>query len=197
MDPTVFNPRRLVPVVVALLALTGASLTPAEAAKGSLPSARKWKADVATVMTGSRAWLTDRVAAEQRRDRPRRLAINFVIDNSAIASKYLQGKATPRVYGFAMHAHRQGVALLFNTARVGKQLKKARRLLVKAGYVVDGLCGRSSTRIPLVKGKQHCRTKFAADGYVLIGNVGNRPTDFRGGGYERAFRLPNYKMRLP
>ncbi|MFT4008637.1 MAG: HAD family acid phosphatase [Nocardioidaceae bacterium] len=191
-----FRQLGLAAVLVLVLALTSVSLTSAEAAKKSLPTAKQWKADVARVMTGSRAWLDDRVAAEQKRKHPRKLAINFDIDNSAIASKYLHGRATPRVYGFAMHAHDQGVALLFNTARVGKQLKKARQLLVKAGYVVDGLCGRTSTKTTLVKGKQKCRAKFAKQGYVLVANVGNRPTDFRGSGYGRAFRLPNYGLRL-
>ncbi|QLQ10509.1 MAG: hypothetical protein HZY75_09090 [Nocardioidaceae bacterium] len=161
-----------------------------------LPTAKQWKKDAKKVMRGSRAWLGDRVAAEQQREHPRKLAINSDIDNSAVGSFYLNGKATPGVYKFAKRAHNLEVALLFNTARVGKQLKKARAVLRDAGYVVDGICGRKSTKTALVKGKQNCRAQFAEQGYVLIANVGNRPTDFRGGGYERAFRLPNYGMRL-
>jgi hypothetical protein len=44
--------------------------------------------------------------------------------------------------------------------------------------------------------KQRCRASFRADGFRIVANVGNRSTDFVGGGYERAFKLPDYGGRL-
>ena len=34
------------------------------------------------------------------------------------------------------------------------------------------------------------------NGFTIIANIGNRSTDFVGGNYERAYRLPNYGNRL-
>ena len=34
------------------------------------------------------------------------------------------------------------------------------------------------------------------NGYRMIANIGNRRTDFVGGNYMRAYRLPNYGNRL-
>ena len=33
-------------------------------------------------------------------------------------------------------------------------------------------------------------------GFTLVANVGNNKTDFQGGGYEKAYRLPNYGGQL-
>ena len=60
---------------------------------------------------------------------------------------------------------------------------------------VDRLCMRRKGET-LPQGKQRCRAKFAAKGFTLIANVGNNPTDFVGGGYEKAYRLPNYGGQL-
>lgn len=143
-------------------------------------------------MAGSRQWLRQWVANEAKRDKPRKLALNLDIDNSAMASHYAYGTATPYVFGLARLAQRQGVSVFFNTARVGSQLKTARTLLTNAGYKVDRLCGRSSTKVGLVAGKKACRASFRKAGFVLIGNIGNRSTDFEGGGYKRGFKLPDY-----
>ncbi len=45
-------------------------------------------------------------------------------------------------------------------------------------------------------GKERCRSTYVAQGYTIIANVGNHSTDFTGGDYERAYRLPNYHNRL-
>jgi hypothetical protein len=34
------------------------------------------------------------------------------------------------------------------------------------------------------------------EGYTIVANVGNRSTDFLGGSYQRAFRLPDYALQL-
>ena len=58
------------------------------------------------------------------------------------------------------------------------------------------MCGRISTGEALEDSKQRCRRHFVAEGYTIIANVGNRSTDFVGGDYRRAFRLPSYRDQL-
>ena len=91
-------------------ALTGAlslalvvALTASSLAASPMPSEKHWRKDVAQVMTGSSAYVDARLA------RPHgRLAINLDIDNSALATFYRHGTATPAVFRFALRAHRRG-----------------------------------------------------------------------------------------
>src|SRR4051794_14338028 len=103
-------------------------LTASSLAASSMPSEKHWRKDVARAMKGSSAYVEARVA------RPHgKLAINLDIDNSALATYYRHGTATPAVLAFALRAHRQGVALLFNTARHGRQIGSARAQLWRGG----------------------------------------------------------------
>ena len=96
---------------------------------------------------------------------------------------------------FARTAHRNGVAVLFNTGRWDGRDQLVRQLRL-VGYPVDGICLRTSSREPLAASKQRCRTRFTRDGYQLVANVGNRASDFTGGSYGRGFKLPDYSGRL-
>jgi hypothetical protein len=181
-------PRWLV-TVVALVALSAPLLAvPAEAA--ALPSKERWLADTQQAMDGSRVYVGRRVDSGGRR-----LAVNLDIDNTSLATHYAKGTAVPVVLRFARYARSRGVALLFNTGRRRDQLAGVTRTLRRVGYDVREMCGRAPGET-LTHGKQRCRRHFAAEGYTLIANVGNRATDFTGGGYERAFRLPHYGGRL-
>jgi hypothetical protein len=60
---------------------------------------------------------------------------------------------------------------------------------------VAGICGRRDGE-GLVHSKTRCRSHYVDLGYTLVANVGNRATDFEGGYYERAYRLPNYDNQL-
>ena len=174
------------------LSLSLALLAPAQATAGKLPSEKQWRQDVARVLKGSHAFIDRRTAGTHPR-----LAINLDIDNSALATHYRRGTATPAVHSFAVYAHRHGVALLFNTARAGAPLRRARAELTKAGYPVTRVCGRKSRSEPSAHGKQRCRARFRAAGYTIIANVGNRATDFSGPrNYGKAYRLPNYGNQL-
>jgi hypothetical protein len=184
------------PLVVTLacaIALAMVALLPSSSPAASrLPSEKQWHRDVARVMKGSLAYVDSRVGRHHGK-----LAINLDIDNSALASHYRPGTATPAVLRLARHAHHEGVALLFNTARVGRPLKHARAELRKAGYAVTAVCGRSSRKEPVGHSKQRCRARFIRHGYRIIANVGNHVTDFSGAkNYGRAYRLPNYGGRL-
>lgn len=177
--------------VALALALSAALLAPAHG-DSKLPSEKQWRRNVAQVMKGSHAYI-DRVTPGKHK----KLAINLDIDNSSLASHYRRGTATPAVHSFAMYAKKHGVALLFNTARVGAPLKQARSDLSQAGYPVREVCGRKSRQEQTAHSKQRCRRHFIREGYKIIANVGNRVTDFSGPrNFGRAFRLPNYHNQL-
>ena len=187
--------RRLFPAllaVLATLALVVAGTVPAEAAK-RLPTKRHWVKDTRKAMYGSRAWIDTRLAQPKPTDG--RLAVNLDIDNTALATKYAPGHAVAVTLRFVQYADSHGVAVLFNTGRLATQLAGITQQLRNAGYSVDAICGRHQGE-GLAHSKQRCRSDYVAEGYTIIANVGNLGTDFVGGNYERAFRLPNYHHRL-
>jgi hypothetical protein len=165
----------------------------APTAEAALPSQAQWAADVNRAMAGSRVYVRQRVARGGTR-----LAVNLDIDNTSLASHYAYGEPVPVVLRLAQYAESQGVMLLFNTGRVqgNGALAPVIRDLRRAGYAVTEICGRSSSSQGLAEGKQRCRRHFVEEGYTIIANVGNRRTDFIGGDYERAFRLPSYGNQL-
>lgn len=180
--------RRVLAIAVCLLTLL--AISPSAYAGDSMPSKREWRQDVRVAMKGSGHYVEDRVAAGGTR-----LAINFDIDNTAMATYYAEGKPVRRVLKFARRAQAQGVYLLFNTGRTADKLGDMEAQLIAAGYAVTEICTREEG-MRLAKSKQACRRHFVEEGYTIIANVGNRRTDFVGGDYERAFRLPNYRNRL-
>lgn len=180
------RPRLGLVVLATLVSLTLLVPVPAHA---RLPRERTWRNDVAEAMAGSQRFL------ERRAENGRRLAINLDIDNTALATEYDTGNATQRVLRFARKAHRLDIAVFFNTARPRSDVRRTARVLRRAGYTVDDICGRRSGE-SRVHSKKRCRRGFRDHGFRLIANVGNNRSDFRGGGYDRAYRLPNYGGRL-
>lgn len=174
-----------------LLALVAATTTAAPASARALPSKATWSKAVKKAMTGSQAYLTDRVDAADGAP----LAINLDIDNTSLQTTYRRGRAVRPVLALATLAHELGVAVFFNTGRTSVKASGVAAQLQKVGYTVDSLCTRELGET-LVEGKQRCRASFVAQGYTIVANVGNNPTDFEGGDYERAFTLPNYRGRL-
>jgi hypothetical protein len=186
-------PARRVGVVALLMALLVTGLT-AGAAQADLPSKAQWLTDTEVAMAGSRVYVGQRAGVSAV---GRKLAVNLDIDNTSLASHYDFGAPVPVVLRLARYARAHGVLLLFNTGRASGagRLVAARRQLAAAGYRVTELCGRRPAET-LVQGKQRCRRQFVASGYTIIANIGNRSTDFLGGNYERAFRLPDYDGQL-
>jgi hypothetical protein len=182
--------RALCAALLTVVGLVPVAASPAEAA---LPPQSRWTADVHQAMKGSLAYAERRVASGGGR-----LAVNLDIDNTSLATQYDQGRAVARVLRFARYAESQGVSLLFNTGRVrgGGAMVRVAATLERAGYSVTGICGRASDAEGLSHSKQRCRSRFVGQGYTIIANIGNRSTDFTGGDYERAFRLPNYGNQL-
>ena len=184
--------RRLLALALLLILALSPQPGSAEPDQRSAPSRADWIQDVRAVMKGSGAYLRERTESGDER-----LAVNFDIDNSAIAT-YYDGRdagAIPRVLRFARRAQALGVQVFFNTARTNGMRERTLDQLSAAGYDVDRLCMRRQGET-LPQGKQRCRAKFAAKGFTLIANVGNNPTDFVGGGFEKAYRLPNYGGEL-
>ncbi len=180
---------RLLGTLLALvLALSLGPVGPAGAAKRDEPTRDQWISDVRAVMAGSHGQIRQRVA--ERAD-GERLAVNFDIDNTVIATYYDGGGAIPKMLKFTRFLKRQGVAVVFNTGRLASMRKSTERQLRRNGFPVDGLCLRGKGKT-LPFGKQRCRDKFIAEGYTLIANVGNNDTDFEGDGFERSYVLPNY-----
>jgi predicted secreted acid phosphatase len=143
---------------------------------------------VKAAMQESRPYVRERVAAKSADEK---LAVNFDIDNTVIATYYDGGGAIPRMLRFAKLLDRLGVAVVFNTGRLANQKERTVAQLTRAGFPVDEVCLRAKgATLPV--GKQACRDHFIEEGYTLIANVGNNDTDFVGDGYERAFKLPNY-----
>ena len=182
-------PRKALLAVVATIVLLAVPSAVVPAQASSLPSEDQWLSDVRHAMAGSQNYVQNRAARGGSQ-----LAVNFDIDNTTLASHYEPGKPVARVLRFAKYARGQGLKLLFNTARTG-DLSKARRALSRAGYVVTEMCGRYKGEA-IAHSKQRCRQHFVDEGYTIVANVGNRSTDFVGGNYERAYRLPNYDNQL-
>ena len=96
-------------------ARAGVAASSGAAARGDVPSRDQWLADVAAVMAGSRDVVRQRIAAK---DPDERLAVNFDIDNTVLATYYDGGGAIPRMLKFARFLERRDVAVLFNTGRL-------------------------------------------------------------------------------
>ncbi len=158
------------------------------AAKRAAPTRAQWLADVKAAMQGARPYVRQRVATKTPDEK---LAVNFDIDNTVIATYYDGGGAIPKMLKFARLLDKLGVALVFNSGRLANQQLRTVAQLTRAGFPVAGVCLRNKGET-LPVGKQRCRDGFVDDGYTLIANVGNNDTDFIGDGYERAYRLPNY-----
>jgi predicted secreted acid phosphatase len=158
------------------------------AAKRTVPTRAQWLADVKAAMQESRPYVRQRVASKTPDEK---LAVNFDIDNTVVATYFDGGGAIPRMLKFARLLDKLGVALVFNSGRLANQQRRTVSQLTRVGYPVAGVCLRKKGET-LAVGKQRCRDDFVAAGYTLIANVGNNPTDFEGDGYERAFVLPNY-----
>jgi hypothetical protein len=179
-------------LLVPSAAAQAAAPEPTPVAKRALPSYDQWVADVRTALRGARPYVKQRVATAEPGER---LAVNFDVDNTVLATHYDPGAPIPPIARFSRFLERQGVAMVFNTARPPAQRGFTKAQLQKAGYPVDGLClGTPGLTIPA--GKQACRDRYADRGWTLVANVGNNDTDFLGDGYERAYRLPNYGGQL-
>ncbi|MFC9257492.1 HAD family acid phosphatase [Amycolatopsis thailandensis] len=176
---------------LAVAALAGAMLGVAapSASASSVPGYRTWLSDVHTAMQGGTSYLDQRIAKGGTK-----LAVVTDIDNTALETYYHPGEPTADVLAFIKHAKEKGVSVLVASYR--SSASSAKEALVDAGYPVDRVCVRKSSESHATDTKQRCRKEYAAAGYTIIANVGNRPGDFTGGNYEKGFKLPDYNEQL-
>ena len=184
--------KQVLTVLVLLTVALGPGGAPAAADERGVPSRSEWLKDVKQALKGSGDHLRERAESGETG-----LAVNLDIDNASIASYYDgdDAGAIPRVLRLAAVADELGVALVFNTGRTNAQRTRTLDQLEAAGYDVAALCMRKKGEA-IPHGKQRCRDRFIAQGYTLVANIGNNPTDFTGDGYEKAYRLPNYGGEL-
>ena len=181
--------RRLVTVsTMTVILVLSVMVAPTQAA--TMPSKRAWLNDTVQALYGSRTYVGSRVA-----DTSGKLALNLDIDNTSLQTYYDRGKAIPATLRLVRYAKSKGVYILFNTGRLGSQRTKMVAQLRRAGFPVDNVCTRQYGK-SLSYGKQRCRQIYVNRGFRLIANIGNRSTDFVGGNYMRAYKLPNYGNRL-
>ncbi|MFT4265463.1 MAG: HAD family acid phosphatase [Nocardioides sp.] len=183
---------RLSALAGVLLALT-MLVAPAHARAArtdGLPSKKVWLHDVAVAMKPAIPSLQRRVARGGDR-----LAVVLDIDNTALATHYAWPRPVRKTLAFARRAAELDVSVFFVTGRYAADAKRQRPTLRRAGYTVDGICGRRSGE-GLVASKTRCRRSLVARGYTIIASVGNLPSDVRGGYVERSFDLPDYGRRL-
>jgi predicted secreted acid phosphatase len=177
-------------VLVALLSLLAPLLATPAAHSATQPSKEQWQADVRQAMRGSIAYLDRRVPQGGGR-----LAIVLDIDNTSLSTEYAWPRPVRPTLRFARHADALGVAVFFVTGRYQDGLRSPRRALKRAGYPLKAMCGRRHGEA-IAHSKQRCRRQITRDGWHIVANVGNHRTDFTGGNYERAFKLPSYGGRL-
>jgi predicted secreted acid phosphatase len=97
-------------------------------------------------------------------------------------------------------AKAKGVSVFFITGRREDERAATERNLAGAGYRDwAGLVMRpaGSTTPSATDFKAPERAKIEAEGYTIIANVGDQPSDLAGGHAERAFQLPNPFYRIP
>ncbi|GAA3030217.1 hypothetical protein GCM10020000_03580 [Streptomyces olivoverticillatus] len=177
---------------LAAIALPTAALSTATTAHATpysgLPGYQTWQKDVKKALEPTIPWLRGRVGEDGGKP-----TVVLDIDNTALETHYHPGRANEPVLDVAQWAHQHHVSVLFVTARTSSS--SAREQLQQAGYPVDALCTREHGE-GKDDGKERCRKELTEDGYTITANIGNRPTDFEGGYYEKGFKLPDYGGRL-
>ena len=194
--PTPARLRATVCVAPAMLLLLLAALVhPAPAQAAALPS----KSAVGRRHLRTRCTARAPTSAAAPTRAARRLAVNLDIDNTSLASHYdygAAGRGDAAVRPLRPRPRRDAAVQHRPDRGDGRLAKRHGPAAARRATAVTEICGRTSTHETLTHSKQRCRRHFVAEGWTLVANVGNRHTDFTGGSYERAFRLPSYGGRL-
>ncbi len=110
-----------------------------------------------------------------------------------------RGDVIAPVLGLYQAARARGVTVFFVTGRRENQRAGTEQNLRNAGYTEWGsvtLRPEGPSR-PTVEYKSGARARIEAEGYTIIANVGDQPTDLAGGHAERTFLIPNPYYSVP
>ena len=175
--------------------------------------------DVATVALQAEHYLEQRVGEQDARH-PARLAIILDIDETALTNwdgikpsdfgyvpavwnDWVRKSAAPAlapVLDLSRDAHRLGVAIFFISGRRENQRTATELNLQRAGYsnweaVVLQPDGAHFPSAADFKGPE--RARIVANGWTIVENVGDQPSDLLGGYAERSFLIPDPFYRVP
>ncbi|MFJ1992704.1 HAD family acid phosphatase [Streptomyces asiaticus] len=157
-----------------------------------------WQRDVRAIIDEqARPYIEERTADPSGEKR----AIVLDIDNTSLETdfgfSYPQPAVGP-VLKLAQYAHDRGVAIFFVTARPGIIYLPTEYNLAKVGYSVAGLYVRHLPDLfqDVAEYKTAKRAEIEKNGYTIIANIGNSPTDISGGHAEKSFKLPDYDGQL-
>ncbi|NMO38444.1 hydrolase [Streptomyces sp. GMY01] len=183
-------------------AAPAASTTPASTAEAAAASGKvgydTWQQDCRAVMDQALPYLRERIASARPGEKQ---AVVLDIDNTALETDFgfsFPQPANQPVLTAARYAQEHGVALFFVTARPGIVAAPTEWNLEHDGYRVAGLRVRGLLDLfkDVAAYKTAQRAAIEKDGYTIIANIGNSPTDLSGGHAEKTFKLPDYDGRL-
>ncbi|MFI5493977.1 HAD family acid phosphatase [Actinoplanes sp. NPDC051859] len=160
-----------------------------------LPPYSTWVADV-TAVAGQASSYLDSVLPNSA-IRP---AIVLDIDNTALQTTYRPGLTSPAtgpILDVARQAAADGAKVFFVTARPEILLWQTEINLDLVGYPVERIYPRPwfNTQ-PDAELKTDARKAIEAQGYRIVANIGNSPSDLAGGHADRTFKLPDYDGAL-
>lgn len=160
-----------------------------------------WKSDVSKVTDEARPYLEKRIS--QGEGQGDKMAVVFDIDNTTLETHFhpiweLPTPPVQQTLDLARYADSKGVDVFFVTARPGIIESITEDNLEDVGYPIAGLHVRDLPDIfdEVSKYKTEKRAEIEADGYTIIANIGNTPTDVVGGHAEKTFKLPDYDGKL-
>ncbi|GAA1694692.1 HAD family acid phosphatase [Streptomyces yatensis] len=182
---------------------TGTTTTTAAAAPSNATAAEDvdyetWQRDVRAIIDEqARPYVEERTANPSSEKQ----AIVLDIDNTSLETDF--GSTFPQppvepVLKLSQYAHDRGVAIFFVTARPGIISWPTEYNLEKVGYPVAGLYVRHLPDLfqDVADYKTAKRAEIEKNGYTIIANIGNSPTDISGGHAEKSFKLPDYDGQL-
>ncbi|MFS4109200.1 HAD family acid phosphatase [Streptomyces sp. PD-S100-1] len=183
-------------------AVATARTTPASTAEAAAASGKvgydTWQQDCRAVMDQALPYLRERIASARPGEKQ---AVVLDIDNTALETDFgfsFPQPANQPVLTAARYAQEHGVALFFVTARPGIIAAPTEWNLEHDGYRVTGLRVRGLLDLfkDVAAYKTAQRAAIEKDGYTIIANIGNSPTDLSGGHAEKTFKLPDYDGQL-
>jgi acid phosphatase len=180
----------------------------------------QYKKDVQAVVERATAYLKKRVKENQQLDNPQQLAVVFDIDDTVLSNyahikelnfggrlqtiKKFEAKGTDPAIEPTLKLYKlardHDVAVFFVTGRNERHRQVTIENLKKAGFTEwAGLYLKPNDYKPksASKYKRAIRKKIEDQGYEIIMNIGDQPSDLKGGYADKNFKLPNPFYRIP